>query len=135
MGRFDSECRLLVESAPRAHAAAVVDLNTGLIDGMHHDLSVLSQTTIDAMCAAAQEWLLGTATQNVQKLMNPSGGAHTSPMLASMHFKTSYTEHFVKVLPRMQNFVLVLVTDADVDVREVWEFIHGSRLVTEPITG
>ncbi len=67
-------CRELVDKVDDCLAIGVVDLNTGMLIGVHHTVAYFTQSYLDAVAAAAVEMFRGKNVRRVEELLSKQRG-------------------------------------------------------------
>jgi len=68
----------LVEDVDGALGAAVVDLSSGLMLGVYHNVPHFTQSYVDAVAAAAVDMFRGKTITSVEKVLAAQRGVTTS---------------------------------------------------------
>ena len=63
-------CKSLVDKVDDCLACGVVDLNTGMLMGVHHTVPYFTQAYLDAVAAAAVEMFRGKNVRRVEELLS-----------------------------------------------------------------
>ena len=129
MANLNDIMKEIVDEVDEALAAAVVDLNTGLILGVSHNVPYFTQTYIDAVAAAAVDMFRGKAVRNIEKLISSMRGHEPKPMLNEVQFVTDQTYHFMTIVPDKPNCMTVLITSKRANMGMGWASLR-SRLST-----
>jgi len=133
MASVDEKCKELVEKVDDALGAAVVDLNSGLLLGVHHVVPYFTQTYLDAVAAAAVDMFRGKTVSNVEKLLSEQRGDETYNTMQEVQMTTPKTFHFMAVLPDKPNSLLVLITGKKANLGMGWSAVRSAMPEVAPM--
>lgn len=119
-------CRNLVEDVDGALGCAVVDLNTGLIESIHHVVSYIDNVYLDAVAAAAVDMFRGRSVLNIERLLSKKRGEEVSNTFEEIQIKTTRTYHFMSVIPSQPDYLFVFITDHSVNLGMGWASVRTS---------
>lgn len=102
-------CEALVEDVQDCLAVGVVDLNTGMLMGVHHSVPYFTQTYLDAVAAAAVDMFRGKNVQRVEELISKHRGVETKDTFEEIFIRSTGVFHFMTLL-RDKEAVVVMVT-------------------------
>ncbi|RMF70326.1 MAG: hypothetical protein D6743_00420, partial [Calditrichaeota bacterium] len=97
----------LVNEVDGALAAAVVDLNTGLLLGAYHNIPYFTQSYVDAVGAAAVEMFRGKNISAVEKMLAAQRGEEVHHMIKEIQMTTDGTYHFMSIVPDKPDALLI----------------------------
>ena len=126
MTNVEDMCRKMVEEVDGALGCAVVDLNTGLIDSIHHVVSYIDNIYLDAVAAAAVDMFRGRSVLNIERLLSRKRQEEISHTFEEIQIKTTRTYHFMSVIPSRPDFLLVFITDHSVNLGMGWATVRSS---------
>jgi hypothetical protein len=106
---LNASCREVVENVPDALACGIVDLNTGMIMGVHHTVHYFTQSYLDAVAAAAVDMFRGKTVRRVEELISRHRGQEVRDSFEEIFISSIKVFHFMKLIPG-KNAVMVLVT-------------------------
>ncbi|MFO7567770.1 MAG: hypothetical protein R6X02_34325 [Enhygromyxa sp.] len=109
MSSVNSVCAGVVEDLTDALACGVIDLNTGMLMGVHHTISYFTQSYLDAVAAAAVDMFRGKNVQRVEKLISKHRGEEVRDAFEEIFISSPAVFHFMKLI-RDKSAVVVLVT-------------------------
>lgn len=126
MGKIDDKCKELVENVDDALGAAVVDLNSGLMLGVHHIVPHFTQTYLDAVAAAAVDMFRGKTISNVEKLLSEQRGEDAAQSMQEVQMTTPKTYHYMSTVTGKPNALLVLITGKKANLGMGWSAVRNS---------
>lgn len=126
MASINDVCKQIVESVDNAFAAGVVDLNTGLLLGVYHNIPYFTQSYLDAVAAAAVDMFRGKGVTNVEKRISQTRGEEVTNSLQEIQMTTTKTYHFMSVIPGKPNTIAVLITGKQVNLGLGWAGLKNS---------
>ena len=133
MASIDDQCQELVSSVDDALGAAVVDLNSGLLLGVHHVVPYFTQTYLDAVAAAAVDMFRGKTISNVEKLLSEQRGDETRNTMQEVQMTTPKTYHFMATVPDKPNALLVLITGKKANLGMGWSSVRRAMPDVAPL--
>jgi len=110
----------LISELDGALAAAVVDLDNGLVLGAHHKVPYFTQSYIDAVGAAAVDMFRGKTITAVETMMAAQRGEEMKYHIKEIQMTTDGTYHFMAVIPEKPNYLLILVTRTTTNLGSGW---------------
>lgn len=109
MANLNSVCESIVDDVPDAVACGVVDLDTGMLMGIHHKVSYFTQSYLDAVAAAAVDMFRGKNVRRVERLLSKHRGQEITDAFEEIFISSPAVYHFMKSIPS-KSAVVVLVT-------------------------
>jgi len=110
----------LVNELDGALAAAVVDLNNGLLLGAYHNVPYFTQSYIDAVGAAAVDMFRGKTITAVESMMAAQRGVEMKYHIKEIQMTTDGTYHFMAIVPDKPEYLLILVTRTTTNLGSGW---------------
>ena len=110
----------LVNDVDGALAAAVVDLNNGLLLGAYHNVPYFTQSYVDAVGAAAVDMFRGKTITAVETMMAAQRGDEIKYHIKEIQMSTDGTYHFMAVVPEKPDNLLILVTRTTINLGAGW---------------
>ncbi len=102
-------CASVVEDVSDCLACGVVDLNTGMIMGVHHTVPHFTQSYLDSVAAAAVDMFRGKNVLRVEQMLSKQRGSEVKDSFEEIFISSVQTFHFMKLI-REKEAVLVMVT-------------------------
>ncbi len=133
MSTIDEKCEELVDNVEDALGAAVVDLNSGLLLGVHHVVPYFTQTYLDAVAAAAVDMFRGKTVSNVEKLLSEQRGDETHNTMQEVQMTTPKTYHFMAIVADKPNSLLVLITGKKANLGMGWSAVRTAMAEVAPL--
>jgi DNA-binding response OmpR family regulator len=109
MSNVNKVCEKIVDDVQDALACGVVDLNTGMLMGVHHTVAYFTQSYLDAVAAAAVDMFRGKNVKRVEKLVSQHRGKEITDAFEEIFVSSPGVFHFMKAL-KGKGAVVVLVT-------------------------
>jgi len=125
MANLNEICKEMMEDVDEAIAAAVVDLESGLLLGVAHNVPYFTQTYLDGVAAASVDMMRGKAVRNVEKLIAGIRGEEAKPMINEIQFVTDKTYHFMTVVPDKPNAMAILITSKKASMGMGWASLRN----------
>jgi len=126
MADLNTICSEIVNEVDDAFAAAVVDLNTGLLLSVSHNIPYFTQTYLDAVAAAAVDMFRGKNVGTVERLLSNQRGTEVRNSIQEVQMTTDKTYHFMTAIPGKENALLVLVTGKKANLGMGWMAVRSA---------
>ena len=133
MGKMDDACKKVVESVDGAVACGVVDLDTGMLLGIHNS-SQYTQTLNEVVAAATMDVFRGPNVSKIEQMVRAhrgqtEDGAH---YFDEIHITSRHNFHFAKSL-KGGKAVVMLVTKKTTNIGMGWANIKSAIPELEPL--
>lgn len=133
MGKIDDACREVVDKVDGAVACGVVDLDTGMLLGIHN-AAQYTQTLNEIVAAATMDMFRGANLQRVEQMVRnhrgvPENGEH---YFEEVHISSANNYHFMKTLKGGKS-VIVLVTKKTTNIGMGWAMLKSVLPTVEPL--
>jgi hypothetical protein len=125
--------RGVVDEVDGALGCAVVDVTTGDLLGVAHDVAYFNQTYLEAVAAAAVQMFRGYTVTHVEDLISARRGVPSEHLIEEVQMTTRHTIHFMTIVPDRPDTLIVLITNRQAIVGMSWSAIRRSVLAVEPI--
>jgi hypothetical protein len=113
-------CSEIVRSVDSALGCAVVDLNSGLLLGVSHNVPYFTQSYLDAVAAAAVDMFRGRTISAVEDMIANMRGNSKSHLVKEVQMTTENTFHFMMIVPEKQDALVVLITSRKANLGMGW---------------
>jgi hypothetical protein len=118
-------CKTTLEKVDDCLAVGVVDLNTGMLMGVHHTVPYFTQAYLDAVAAAAVEMFRGKTVRRVEELLSSNRGDSVKDSFEEVFVSSPKTFHFMTVI-KDKGAVVVMVTKKTVNQGMGWAALRNS---------
>ncbi len=125
MANLNEICQNVVDDVQDAVACGVVDLNTGMMMGVHHTIPYFTQSYLDAVAAAAVEMMRGRTISRVEQLLAKHRGTEVKHMFEEIFISSKNVYHFMALIREKQSLV-VLVTKKTTSQGMGWASLRAS---------
>jgi hypothetical protein len=122
-----------LKNTREALCVAVVDLQSGLLIGVAHNVPYFTETYLDAVAAAAVDMFRGKTVAAVEKMLTGLRGSLVRNMIKEAQFATDGTLHFMATSPANPNALVVLITTRRAELSAGWTTIHGLLPAVAPL--
>lgn len=133
MADLNELCGDAVEEVANSLGCAVVDLETGLLLGVAHNVPYFTQSYLDAVAAAAVDMFRGKTVRNVEDLLSKTRGKETHNMIEEVQMTTAGTFHFMKIVPDKPNALVVLITNRKANLGMGWTAVRSAVTKMGPL--
>lgn len=133
MGKIDDACKEVVTKVDGAVACGVVDLDTGMLLGIHNS-SQYTQTLNEIVAAATMDLFRGANVGRIEQMVRthrgmPEDGAH---YFSEVHITSEHNYHFAKTL-KGGKAVIMLVTKKTTNIGMGWAQLKTTIPVVDPL--
>lgn len=125
MANTQEICQSLVADVPDCLAVGVVDLNTGMLMGVHHTVPYFTQTYLDAVAAAAVDMFRGKNVRRVEELLSKQRGEEITDSFEEIFISSIKVFHFMTLI-REKSAVVVMVTKKSTNQGMGWASLRAS---------
>ena len=126
MASINDLCAEVVSNVDAAVGCAVVDLSSGLLLGVSHNVPYFTQSYLDAVAAAAVDMFRGRTVTTVEDMLSNMRGTASEHMIQEVQMTTSNTYHFMVVVPDKPNSLVVLITSKKANLGMGWSSLRQS---------
>ena len=133
MADINTICGDVVKQVDSALGCAVVDLDSGLLLGVAHNIPYFTQSYLDAVAAAAVDMIRGKNVQAVEDMIGNMRGSSDRHLIQEVQMTTANTYHFMAVVPEKPNALVVLITSKKVNLGMGWVAVRQSLSKIAPL--
>ena len=120
MANLDQITRDIVNAVDGALGCAVVDLDSGLLLSVSHNVPYFTHSYLEAVAAAAVDMFRGKTVQAVENLLSNQRGQPVTQTIKEMQMTTEQTLHFMVTIPEKPNALVVLITSKKTNLGMGW---------------
>ncbi len=125
MASTNTVCKSVLEKIDDCVAVGVVDLNTGMLLGVHHAVPHFTQAYLDAVAAAAVEMFRGKNVRRVEELLSQQRGEPIKDSFEEIFVSSPKVYHFMVTI-KDKGAVVVMVTKKTVNQGMGWAAIRNN---------
>ena len=125
MASTSEVCKGILEKVDDCLAVGVVDLNTGMLMGVHHAVPYFTQAYLDAVAAAAVEMFRGKNVRRVEELLSQQRGEPIKDSFEEIFISSPKVFHFMATI-KDKGAVVVMVTKKTVNQGMGWAAIRNN---------
>ena len=118
-------CKTTREKVDDCLAVGVVDLNTGMLMGVHHVVPYFTQAYLDAVAAAAVEMFRGKTVRRIEELLSAQRGEQLKDSFEEVFISSPKTFHFMTVI-KDKGAVVVMITKKSTNQGMGWAALRSS---------
>ncbi|MGF2736435.1 hypothetical protein [Marinobacter sp. DUT-1] len=133
MSNLNEICQNMVHEVGDALGAAVVDLESGLLLTVAHNVPYFTQSYLDAVAAAAVDMFRGKTVNTVEKLIASQRGTEVNRLVKEVQMTTEKTYHFMSIVPGKPNALMVLITGKKANLGMGWAALRGALPKVSPL--
>lgn len=119
MASTQDMCRQVLEKVDDCLAVGVVDLNTGMLMGVHHAVPYFTQAYLDAVAAAAVEMFRGRSVRRIEEMLSAQRGEPIKDSFEEVFISSARVYHFMAVI-KDKGAVVVMVTKKSTNQGTGW---------------
>lgn len=132
MKNLNDICNGVLRDVNDSLAMAVVDLSSGLLLSVAHNVPYFTQSYLDAVAAAAVDMFRGKTVTTVEKLLTAQRGKEVINSVKEVQMTTEATYHFMSVIPDKPNALAVLITTKRANLGMGWAAVRGALPAIKP---
>ncbi|MGR9105426.1 MAG: hypothetical protein ACU843_00695 [Gammaproteobacteria bacterium] len=133
MAKLDDVLRNIVNEVDGALGCAVVDLSSGLLLGVAHNVPYFTTSYLEAVAAAAVDMMRGKNVKAVESLLSSQRGKPVENMIKEVQMTTEKTYHFMATVPEKQNALVVLITSKSANLGLGWSAVRNNMGSISPL--
>lgn len=130
---LDAICKDLLNQVNDGLGVAVVDIQSGLLLSVAHNVPYFTQSYLDAVAAAAVEMFQGRTVANVEKMIANQRGTEFKRLIKEVQMSTEKTYHFMAIVPEKPNALLVLITGRKANLGMGWSALRSALPEIAPL--
>jgi len=123
----------LVNDVDGALAAAVIDLDSGLIVGAYHNIPYFTQSYVDAVGAASVDMFRGKTITAVETMMAAQRGDELKYHIKEIQMTTDGTYHFMAIVEDKPDYLLVFITRTTTNLGSGWMATRDALKAITPL--
>jgi hypothetical protein len=133
MGKIDDACREAVQSVEGAVACGVVDLDTGMLLGIHNNAQY-TQTLNEIVAAASMDLFRGPGVSRIEQSVRKHRGIpeDNQHYFEEVHVSSKHNFHFMKTI-KAGRAVIVLITKKTTNIGMGWAQLRTVIPSVEPL--
>ncbi len=125
MASTQEVCKTTLEKVDDCLAVGVVDLNTGMLMGVHHTVPYFTQAYLDAVAAAAVEMFRGKTVRRIEELLSSQRGEQLKDSFEEVFISSPKVYHFMTVI-KDKGAVVVMITKKSTNQGMGWAALRTS---------
>jgi hypothetical protein len=125
MASTQDVCKNVLEKVDDCLAVGVVDLNTGMLMGVHHTVPYFTQAYLDAVAAAAVEMFRGKTVRRIEELISTQRGEPVKDSFEEVFISSPKVYHFMVVI-KDKGAVVVMITKKSTNQGMGWAALRNS---------
>lgn len=133
MAKLDDILQGVVSDVDGALGCAVVDLSSGLLLGVAHNVPYFTSSYLEAVAAAAVDMLRGKNVRAVESLLSSQRGAPVENSIKEIQMTTDRTFHFMATIPEKPNALVVLITNKTTNLGMGWSAVRSNLPKLAPL--
>jgi hypothetical protein len=126
MASTQDVCKQILEKVDDCLAVGVVDLNTGMLMGVHHTVPYFTQAYLDAVAAAAVEMFRGKNVRRIEELLSAQRGEPIKDSFEEVFISSAKVFHFMTVI-KEKGAVVVMVTKKGSNQGMGWAALRNNQ--------
>jgi predicted regulator of Ras-like GTPase activity (Roadblock/LC7/MglB family) len=133
MAKIDDVLQGVLGDVDGALGVAVVDLDSGLLLAVAHNVPYFTSSYLEAVAAAAVDMLRGKNVRAVESLLSTQRGKPVSKTIMEVQMTTANTLHFMAVVPEKPDALMVLITNKKTNLGMGWSSVRRALPVLAPL--
>lgn len=133
MSKLDDVLQSVVSTVDGALGCAVVDLNSGLLMGVAHNVPYFTTSYLEAVAAAAVDMLRGKNVRAVEALLSSQRGKPVEKTIQEVQMTTEKTLHFMSLVKDKPDYLIVLITSKATNLGMGWAAVRNNMVKVAPL--
>lgn len=133
MSKLDSLLQDVVKDVDGALGCAIVDLESGLLLGVAHNVPYFTSSYLEAVAAAAVDMIRGKNVRAVESLLTNQRGKLVEKTIKEIQMTTDHTLHFMATLPEKPNALIILITNRKTNLGMGWAAVRKAMPLVVPL--
>jgi hypothetical protein len=133
MSKLDIVLQDVVKEVDGALGCAVVDLESGLLLGVAHNVPYFTSSYLEAVAAAAVDMIRGKNVRAVEALLTSQRGKMVENSIKEIQMTTDNTLHFMATVTDKPNALVVLITNRKTNLGMGWAAVRKSMPIISPL--
>lgn len=133
MAKLDDLLQEVVSNVDGALGCAVVDLNSGLLMGVAHNVPYFTSSYLEAVAAAAVDMLRGKNVRAVESLLSSQRGKPVEKTIQEVQMTTEKTLHFMALVKDKPDYLMVLITSKATNLGMGWAAVRNNMSKVAPL--
>lgn len=133
MAKLDDVLRGIVSDVDGALGCAVVDLNSGLLLGVAHNVPYFTSSYLEAVAAAAVDTVRGKNVRAVESLLSAQRGQPVTNSIKEIQMATDRTYHFMATVKDKPDSLVVLITSRSTNLGMGWAAVRSNMDKLAPL--
>lgn len=133
MAKLDEILQQVVNNVDGALGCAVVDLNSGLLMGVAHNVPYFTSSYLEAVAAAAVDMVRGKNVRAVESLLSSQRGKPMENSIQEIQMTTENTYHFMATISDKPNNLIVLITSKSTNLGMGWAAVRNNMAAIAPL--
>jgi len=133
MAKLDDILQTVVSNVDGALGCAVVDLNSGLLMGVAHNVPYFTSSYLEAVAAAAVDMFRGKNIRAVESLLASQRGKPVEKTLLEVQMTTEKTLHFMSIVKEKPDYLVVLITNKSTNLGMGWAAVRNNMTKIAPL--
>jgi hypothetical protein len=125
MANTTEVCKAVLDKVDDCLAVGVVDLNTGMLMGVHHTVPHFTQAYLDAVAAAAVEMFRGKNVRRIEEMLSYQRGEPVKDAFDEIFVSSQKVFHFMVAI-KEKSAVVVMVTKKTVNQGMGWAALRSN---------
>ncbi len=133
MAKLDDTLQTVVSNVDGALGCAVVDLNSGLLMGVAHNVPYFTSSYLEAVAAAAVDTFRGKNVRAVESLLSGQRGKPLEGSIKEIQMTTDNTFHFMATIKDKPDSLIVLITSKTTNLGMGWAAVRNNMATISPL--
>lgn len=126
MSDLNQVCADVTNNVPEGLGCAVVDLESGLLMGVFHNVDYFTDSLLDVSAAAAVDMFRGRTVTNIEELVSQYTSRKQSQSIMEMQLTIQNAYVFMAVVKENPNYLIIVVTSKKTNLGSGWAAIRNA---------
>lgn len=133
MADLNQICAEVTSSVSDGIGCAVIDLESGLLIGVHHNAPNLPTALLDTVAASVVEMFRGRTVTTVEEMLSQYSGDKQSHLLEGLQVTTDKAYVFMSVVQDKPGYLVALAAGKKATLGAGWAAIRGAMPKIRPL--
>ncbi|MBI5919697.1 MAG: hypothetical protein HY849_10045 [Nitrosomonadales bacterium] len=126
MSDLNTVCNRLLKQVGGCMGVGVVDIESGLLIAVAHNVSYIDEYFVESAAAAAVDMFRGRTVATIEKLLSDQRGQAVSNLINEVQISTESTYIFMSPIPEKPSMLVVMITTRKTNLGMGWVALRSA---------
>jgi predicted regulator of Ras-like GTPase activity (Roadblock/LC7/MglB family) len=132
MSDLNGVCQRLLKQVSGCMGVGVVEMESGLLIAVAHNVSYLDEYFVESAAAAAVDMFRGRTVTTIERLLSEQRGEEVGNLINEVQISTDSTYIFMSPVPGKPNMLVVMVTARKTNLGMGWVALRSALAEIAP---